>query len=695
MSDPAGAALIKVLSANDTGGSGSHQAGILLPKSSAMLAFFPTLNENSHNPRAMVLCLDDDGREWRFNYIHYNNVLLGGTRNEYRLTSMTAFLRTNKLREGDALVFWRDSTNTRRLSIRRREKPTAVPEAERYVETALPLSIPQPAETNREGQGGQMEQRSTEVTPDPARMVESLRDTGYTFSTAIADLVDNSVAAGATLIQVNVAMDFAGKIDVFVADNGSGMNEDALIDAMRYGSSERPDPHSLGKFGIGLKTASTSFCRQLSVVTRPASAHPSLKATWDLDHIVRTSRWELLFSDPSPYEQDKLDRCAGSGTGTLVHWSGVDRLIKQYKEPGGKWAQDALERQVKELREHLGMVFQRFLDKEDPRESHKIQIQVNGTPVSHWDPFVVAESELVGSEVRQVSGMDGSTAGEAVIHAYILPTREQFSTPQAATEARLTNDNQGIYVYRENRLIHNADWMGITIKEPHRTLLRIEFSFGAELDEAFQVDIKKSRISLNDQLFDWLRDEFLPPLRREAENRYRKGKSRRENPDAHAGSNRRIGDHDAEIPQPDVEVLDETEGRVRVSNLEGEAIINMDVVNTDSSDKPYVMTVDQIEDGLLWEPAVVGPKRLAVKLNTRHQFYRKVYLPEIQSKDSSNITVQGIDCLIWSLAIAELRTVTEAVHESFVDLRMEVSRILRKLVADMPEPRETVNDDDH
>ena len=107
------------------------------------------------------------------------------------------------------------------------------------------------------------------LLPDPARMIEGLRDTGYEFVTAVADIIDNSIAAEATLVDVRINMDYRGNVRVCIADNGIGMDRDDLLNAMKYGSQRRDNPASLGKFGLGLKTASTAFCRRLSVLNAP------------------------------------------------------------------------------------------------------------------------------------------------------------------------------------------------------------------------------------------------------------------------------------------------------------------------------------------------------------------------------------------------------------------------------------------
>ena len=177
-----------------------------------------------------------------------------------------------------------------------------------------------------------------DVPPDPERISEGLRDTGYEFSTAVADIIDNSIAAGATVVDVRMAIDFGGRIFVSITDDGCGMDREGLINAMRYGSRRRVDPSSLGKFGLGLKTASTAFCRRLSVISRSSDTGPVLKATWDLDHIAKSEKWELLLGPSGPEEKKLLDTVATGKSGTVVLWENVDRLLREYAKPDGKFA---------------------------------------------------------------------------------------------------------------------------------------------------------------------------------------------------------------------------------------------------------------------------------------------------------------------------------------------------------------------
>jgi hypothetical protein len=526
--------------------------------------------------------------------------------------------------------------------------------------------------------------RKQTLPPNPARLIEGLRDTGYDFNTALADIVDNSVDAGATKIDIRINMDPDGDILVTVADNGCGMDEQTLLDGMTYGAQGRVDPKRLGKFGLGLKTASTAFCRMLSVITRSSGENHLVKATWDLDHVVSASEWELLLNVPTEYEEDLLNEVAPNSSGTLVMWDKVDRLLKDYSQPGGKPARNALERIVSGFRDHAAMIYQRFLNKADER-GRNVEMTLNGQPVTPWDPFCEDETgtELV-AEKKQAVELDGGQLVEFTIRAFILPRKEWFSSAEAASNAKMGNNTQGIYFYRENRLIHPADWLGMFSKEPHISLLRVEFSFTHELDDAFQVDIKKSRILLNEELYNWVLNEFLPAPRNAANERYRRGQREKVSDEArgaHEGSNRSISGKEQDLRNAEITVVDPAAGDVEVKNKSGTVRLKLKVSESTAPGQVCVQPADSIDDGILWAPAIIDGHH-AVRVNTGHPYYHKVYLPNL----ASDVTVQGMDALLWALVEAELGTINYATKNHFEELRFEVSRLLRKLVEDLPEP---------
>lgn len=522
------------------------------------------------------------------------------------------------------------------------------------------------------------------LQPDPARTIEGLRDTGYDFNTAMADIIDNSIAAEASLVNIYIELDFEGNVIVLVADNGYGMDEADLLNAMQYGSKKRPDPHSLGKFGLGLKTASTAFCRCLSVISRPDATSPVLKAQWDLDHVATVGIWELLLPDPSEDEIRILNENAPNHSGTIVLWKKIDRLLKAYQDPAGVHARNALNKSINELKEHVAMVYQRFIDKNNPR-ANSLDIIVNGEVIKPWDPFCKDEpnTEIAAQDKIAVEiGEDGDAFFE--VAAYILPRREDFANKEIAKNARITTDRQGIYIYRENRLIHHGGWLGMFVKDPHDSLLRVEFSFDSKLDDAFHVDIKKSRIILDNELYNWLKDQFLPAPRRASDQRYRKGINKQVSTiskGAHSSSNSSIAARENDLHMANVEVTDQANNEVEITNKKGKVRIKLAIQEPVHEGEVIIQPADSIDNGLLWEPCLINMHH-GVRINTGHPYYHKVYVPNL----ASGVIVQGMDSLLWAICEAELGTINEATKKHFQELRFEVSKLLRTLVEDLPDP---------
>ncbi|HDS1623861.1 ATP-binding protein [Stenotrophomonas maltophilia] len=520
-----------------------------------------------------------------------------------------------------------------------------------------------------------------EVAPDVQRVSEGLRDTGYDFNTAISDIVDNSIAADASQISIQLAIDFSGEIVIAVSDNGSGMDRTGLIDAMRYGSPRRPNAKSLGKFGMGLKTASTAFARRLSVVTRSNGAD-ALRATWDLDKLAKDGTWLLEISPPLSEEVSLLDALANGTTGTVVLWQKVDRLLDGYKDPASKHRRNALDKLGDRLGEHLSMVYQRFIDPSDQRE-RTVSISVNGRVIQHWDPFLIEVTKApVMEKTLTVQAPDGATS-EFTVRAFILPRKEEYADQATQALAKISIQRQGVYIYRENRLIHGPDWMGMYKHEPHYNLLRVELSFDHRLDAAFQVDIKKSRILLEEHMYEWLRDKFLAGPRREAEMRYRRGAAAVATGASlliHSAASNVIDQKSNALSKPSVSVIDESKGEIRTDS----ATAKLRIVSPNDKGSLNIITSTTLENGVLWEPTLRSGGSIAVALNTGHPYYSKAYLP---NKENSPV-VQALDYLLWALAQAEVDQMTDETIDAFEEFRILVSRNLKKLVADLPDAPE-------
>lgn len=519
-----------------------------------------------------------------------------------------------------------------------------------------------------------------ELLPDAARVIDGLRDTGYQFNTAVADVVDNSVAAEATEIAIFLKQDFRGRITLRIFDDGVGMSEGELDNAMTYGSKARKSKASLGKFGLGLKTASTAFCQRLTVVSRNTPDAPLFEAVWDLEHVRGTGKWEALKGGAEDSERESFEQVLAGKRGTLVMWDKVDRVMKTYKDPSGAAARKAFDRIVEDLRTHLGMVYQRFLDPADQR-ARTVKISLNGSPVLPWDPFLKGTSRIEGEETIDVDLPNGKKAS-FTIKAFILPRKEEMDE-QTWRRAKLRGEMQGIYVYRENRLIHGPDWLNLFTIEPHYTLLRAEFSFDHQLDEAFQIDIKKSQILLDEGIASFVQ-EFLTPRRRAAAEHYRRGTRddiSRRSKEAHDVSNRNISSKEDSVSKPNIKSLDAAHNSAVLVNRQGEVRLKLKISKAQKKDEVHVQPVDSIDDGLLWEPALVDG-HYAVRINRGHPYYTKVYIPNIKD----GVTIQGMDALLWALSVAELNSVSESTQDMFSDLRYDVSKTLKKLVEDLPEP---------
>ena len=518
-----------------------------------------------------------------------------------------------------------------------------------------------------------------ELLPDPERIVNGLRDTGYNFNTAIADIVDNSISADATEVKIDINLDPNLNVNIYIADNGCGMNLDGLKNAMKYGSSERIVKNSLGKFGLGLKTASTAFCRRFAVLSRTKDDPTLRKVQWDLDYIAKTRSWLLQFPEIEEDEETILEKTAGNGQGTLVVWDKVDRMIRDYKTKGA--AEKNLKKQIDNLCEHLSMVYQRFLDHADSRASN-VNIYINDVKLEAWDPFCTKEehTQVLQEEDVPVEMPHGSTVSFHVA-AYVLPKKGDFSTIDDEKKAKVSNDLQGVYVYRENRLIHSGDWFGLMKKEPHLSLLRIDFSFDYKMDELLNIDIKKSRILLIGELYNFFSTFFGAP-RRAAEKRYRDTETKavhKTGKEAHSPSNSGIEGKADEIIDSKIKPVDQDSAEIQ--NPNGTFTKSIKIVNDADPKQARVFPVQDIEGSALWEPSLINGKH-AVNINESHPYYKKIYGPYL----AQHTVVEGLDYLLWALAEAENSTCSQSSIENYEDMRHKVSRTLKKLVADLPDP---------
>lgn len=359
--------------------------------------------------------------------------------------------------------------------------------------------------------------RDEDVPPDPT-LLESMRAVGYSVETAVADVVDNSLAAAAGTIHVLTSAEGPFRISVF--DDGRGMDESTARDAMRLaarGPSSIRDAKDLGRFGLGLKTASLSQGRTLTVATKQRG-HVSI-FRWSLDHVQATGRWALQrleeSSGPSLFGWELLE--AASSSGTLVCWENLDLL----SETEGSQQSD-LDAAVSRVRDHCALVFHRFLDGLDVP---KITLTVNGNPIEPLDPFLRTTRKVAPQrETLKV-------AGESIeVASFTLPFVANMSKVERrrAMATETLRDSQGFYIYRAGRLVIWGTWFRLNPKSELGKLARVQVDVPNSLDHLWALDIKKSSATPPRAVRDALRrlaSQMIVPSRRTHEYRGRKESS--------------------------------------------------------------------------------------------------------------------------------------------------------------------------
>ena len=346
-----------------------------------------------------------------------------------------------------------------------------------------------------------------EVIPSARRLIRSLRDMGYDFSSAVADLIDNSIAAQSTLVAIDVEFD-GDDSWVRIADNGIGMSNAELKEAMRYGAERDYDADDLGKFGLGLKTASMSQCQRLSVASRVNKQRAEIAAfCWDLDHIEKTNRWEILALERE-HLGPAIRKPLRDNTGTVILWQRLDRVLG-YKHPYSEAARKRLLSMCREVEEHIAMVFHRFLSGEV--QGKRLKILVNGNPVQPWDPYCRKELNTQRLSPITVSIEQENLKGQVELEPFILPHQEQFSSLSAFVQASgpaKWNRQQGFYIYRANRMIQSGGWSNLRTIDEHTKLARVALSFSPNLDEAFKINVAKMRAQLPAQLREEIKESI-------------------------------------------------------------------------------------------------------------------------------------------------------------------------------------------
>lgn len=364
--------------------------------------------------------------------------------------------------------------------------------------------------------------------PNPEFLIKSIAEQGYSLETAIADLIDNSISAGATNIEVLTDLD-REPFKLFITDDGCGMSKQELLGNMQFPSTSPENKrvtNDLGRFGLGLKTASFSQTRKFTVLSRVKGQKYYSGLTWDVDYLKECGEWRLLVNDVDEISillnqyrnlsQSYLGEIAGYEPNTIIIWDGLYKFEAFLK---GENKKNALYTEITlNTSEYLSIVFHRFLEKDvDP-----LKIRINNEIVTPFNPFPKLDSI---SKVRTLGPQFGEISSEKMkLEGFVLPNISISESKQGVniwTPIRKSlMDMEGIYVYRSDRLILFGGWNGLIKKTPKLQLARLMVDVGNNVDHLLHLNVAKSKIEIP---YD-LRNAFLRvmvKLKEEAEKEFR------------------------------------------------------------------------------------------------------------------------------------------------------------------------------
>ena len=425
-----------------------------------------------------------------------------------------------------------------------------------------------------------------EIPPDPANMITALRQIGYTLEQSLSDLIDNSINAHARKVLVRFIHDDKNIVRVLIADNGEGMNDLKLREAMKFGSEQKNDGKSLGKYGMGLKVASLGYAKTLTVLTKQKNYVGGRR--WTVAGISEGWMCETLDVDEV---RERLKQPLGnvdlSNGGTLLIWSDIDRLTVK---KGG--VAKTLQGIKKKLSLHFGLVFHRFI--EDKRLEIRIDDRAIGsdetgicTIVDAINPFSYEKSGA--EEFPKTYSTDVPGVGRLRLQAHIWPPNAKSIQYKLGGKVAA---RQGFYFYRNDRLIQPGGWNGVVDNEtePHTSLARVVVNMNPEQDAQYGLNVQKSAIIVPTAFSDAMKSakssdgDTLQDFRAEAQKVYRKD-------DRYSDSLPLVPD--AGLPKPLAkevrELIADGHGRVRKVDIEWGVVKSGDVFELDRKDKRIIL----------------------------------------------------------------------------------------------------------
>lgn len=365
------------------------------------------------------------------------------------------------------------------------------------------------------------------ANPNPEFLIKSIAEQGYSLETALADLMDNSITANASRIEVLTKID-QEPFTLFLSDNGDGMSKDSLKRNMQFPSKSPDDSresNDLGRFGLGLKTASFSQTRAFTVLSRKKGTSIFSGLTWDVKHLKDSGKWEMIINSDEEiaeileqYNYISNDHQNSSNDfipNTIIVWRGLYKF-ENFLDVKNK--QDALKEEITNTTsEYLSIVFHKFLE----RETNRLEIRINNTLVKPFNPFPKPNDK---NNIRALSPLHRTFGDDIVkIQGFVLPNTSIKETKENSNPWTPYNkslmDMEGLYIYRADRLILFGGWNGLIKKMPRLQLARLKIDIGNKVDHLFHLNVAKSQINIPHDL----KNSFLRAivdLKAEAQKEY-------------------------------------------------------------------------------------------------------------------------------------------------------------------------------
>ncbi len=544
-----------------------------------------------------------------------------------------------------------------------------------------------------------------EIPASPGRLIEGLADLAYSPQGAICDIIDNSISHGkATEIFVLFQFNYSlNSFDFVIYDNGDSMDFEGLKNAMKLGSSdEYKDPDAnLGKYGMGLKTASLAYADSFSVLAKSKACKPEL-IEMSKELILKKDKWiynrygefeikaeiKNIKKFLKPFSQT-FNFFPVNGSYTVLKWSeinGLNRRAVEYKRPSAK--ENWIEKLITEVESHIRMVFNRFLD--GRTKFKKVKINYNGIQLEGWDP---CQPDLSGTSTFRIKGQ----LDDVVKYKFPQDNRKEISLKQFIVSKhkgdkdkikiiQLSQKNrpvklenmQGIYVYRNDRLIDYGKWLDDVGSEPHSTYARAELNLTGDHDDFFRLNVNKTDIDRvdNDDFMDWL-TKYTQKLRSEAKKKYGKEKtlvvSKTFNKKQEV-----VSKVINEIATKQNLSVKKNKGKTTVTNSYGGFFIDeIKAGNTKTKVLNERITAEELKSKqYLWKVLPDTDKTMRVIINKSNELY-KLYYDDVEKHKKQ---VDIINAFMLALSFAELSCKSPESEKIFEDINLTIGDLLNKLI---------------